>query len=459
MDAREHGPARLRRRRRLHAPGRRPRERPGLPRRQAFRSSSGPRDSSSTPSTRPRGRRACRASTRRTSRSAPSDDALRRRGGRRLPARRDRRAARRHEARRALRNREGDRRAHGHATRAIHSVRLPGLVAHQEVVFGGAGETLTIRHDTTSREAFVPGVLRAVEAVRASTGSDRRARRAPLTAASAAGNRSRDARVSVAYPPDQGGLDETTPCRSQCLQQPSRGGSRLGRSGRGPVSRTAARRGRHRRRRRRRRAHEPGRRADAHRRSSATATGSFFDRRRSPGGSESADTYSGDVEGRGRTGASSSSPHPSTTAPPPRGSSSSTRARSRCGARSSSGGCSRSTPFSRRQAPVPDAVPERVRRPDPLPRPLSRPRHRQARAGCDRRQDGARRADGGNADGAHLEPRRRDGVHALQRPGVARLRPRARHGARSARCIDLPWKGDAQTGLERVRMSWERTGS
>jgi 4-hydroxy-tetrahydrodipicolinate reductase len=48
----------------------------------------------------------------------------------------------------------------------IHSVRLPGLVAHQEVVFGGAGETLTIRHDTTSRDAFVPGVLRAVEKVR-----------------------------------------------------------------------------------------------------------------------------------------------------------------------------------------------------------------------------------------------------------------------------------------------------
>ena len=48
----------------------------------------------------------------------------------------------------------------------IHSVRLPGLVAHQEVVFGGPGETLTIRHDTTSREAFVPGVLRALDAVR-----------------------------------------------------------------------------------------------------------------------------------------------------------------------------------------------------------------------------------------------------------------------------------------------------
>ena len=49
----------------------------------------------------------------------------------------------------------------------IHSVRLPGLVAHQEVILGGRGETLTIRHDTTSREAFVPGVLLAIEKVRA----------------------------------------------------------------------------------------------------------------------------------------------------------------------------------------------------------------------------------------------------------------------------------------------------
>ena len=45
----------------------------------------------------------------------------------------------------------------------IHSVRLPGLVAHQEVIFGGPGQALTIRHDTLSREAFVPGVLLAVE--------------------------------------------------------------------------------------------------------------------------------------------------------------------------------------------------------------------------------------------------------------------------------------------------------
>jgi 4-hydroxy-tetrahydrodipicolinate reductase len=48
----------------------------------------------------------------------------------------------------------------------IHSVRLPGLVAHQEVILGGLGETLTIRHDTTSREAFVPGVLLALDRIR-----------------------------------------------------------------------------------------------------------------------------------------------------------------------------------------------------------------------------------------------------------------------------------------------------
>jgi 4-hydroxy-tetrahydrodipicolinate reductase len=45
----------------------------------------------------------------------------------------------------------------------IHSVRLPGLVAHQEVLFGGEGQLLTIRHDTFAREAFVPGVLLALE--------------------------------------------------------------------------------------------------------------------------------------------------------------------------------------------------------------------------------------------------------------------------------------------------------
>jgi len=47
----------------------------------------------------------------------------------------------------------------------IHSVRLPGSVAHQEVMFGGPGETLTLRHDTIDREVFVPGVLLAVRAI------------------------------------------------------------------------------------------------------------------------------------------------------------------------------------------------------------------------------------------------------------------------------------------------------
>jgi 4-hydroxy-tetrahydrodipicolinate reductase len=45
----------------------------------------------------------------------------------------------------------------------IHSVRLPGLNAHQEVLLGGTGELLTIRHDATSREAYTPGVLLALE--------------------------------------------------------------------------------------------------------------------------------------------------------------------------------------------------------------------------------------------------------------------------------------------------------
>jgi 4-hydroxy-tetrahydrodipicolinate reductase len=47
----------------------------------------------------------------------------------------------------------------------IHSVRLPGLVAHQEVIFGGQGEVLTLRHDSLDRSSFMPGVLLAVRAV------------------------------------------------------------------------------------------------------------------------------------------------------------------------------------------------------------------------------------------------------------------------------------------------------
>ena len=45
----------------------------------------------------------------------------------------------------------------------IHSVRLPGLNAHQEVILGAPGQTLTIRHDAISREAYTPGVLLALE--------------------------------------------------------------------------------------------------------------------------------------------------------------------------------------------------------------------------------------------------------------------------------------------------------
>ena len=47
----------------------------------------------------------------------------------------------------------------------IHGGRLPGLVAHQEVIFGAPGQTLIIRHDSTSRESFMPGVLLAIEDV------------------------------------------------------------------------------------------------------------------------------------------------------------------------------------------------------------------------------------------------------------------------------------------------------
>jgi 4-hydroxy-tetrahydrodipicolinate reductase len=47
----------------------------------------------------------------------------------------------------------------------VHSVRLPGLVAHQEVIFGGLGQILTLRHDSISRESFMPGVILAVKEV------------------------------------------------------------------------------------------------------------------------------------------------------------------------------------------------------------------------------------------------------------------------------------------------------
>jgi 4-hydroxy-tetrahydrodipicolinate reductase len=52
----------------------------------------------------------------------------------------------------------------------VHSVRLPGLVAHQEVLFGGDGETLTIRHDSLDRASFMPGVLLGVRSILTRTG-------------------------------------------------------------------------------------------------------------------------------------------------------------------------------------------------------------------------------------------------------------------------------------------------
>ncbi len=69
---------------------------------------------------------------------------------------------------------ERDREAHraadarggtGSARAHIHSVRLPGLVAHEEVILGDVGQTLTIRHDSIDRESFMPGVLLAVRRV------------------------------------------------------------------------------------------------------------------------------------------------------------------------------------------------------------------------------------------------------------------------------------------------------
>jgi 4-hydroxy-tetrahydrodipicolinate reductase len=55
--------------------------------------------------------------------------------------------------------------AGGNVHTPIHSIRLPGLVAHQEVVFGGEGQTLTLRHDSIDRSSFMPGVLLAVRRV------------------------------------------------------------------------------------------------------------------------------------------------------------------------------------------------------------------------------------------------------------------------------------------------------
>jgi 4-hydroxy-tetrahydrodipicolinate reductase len=65
----------------------------------------------------------------------------------------------------AKRTAELIREAGGNVHEPIHSVRLPGLVAHQEVIFGGEGQTLTVRHDSLDRQGFMPGVLLAARRV------------------------------------------------------------------------------------------------------------------------------------------------------------------------------------------------------------------------------------------------------------------------------------------------------
>lgn len=76
-------------------------------------------------------------------------------------------AARRGDPARARESVESIRGARGGSVEGIniHSIRLPGLVAHQEVILGGQGQTLTIRHDSIDRTSFMPGVLVAIRAV------------------------------------------------------------------------------------------------------------------------------------------------------------------------------------------------------------------------------------------------------------------------------------------------------
>ena len=90
-------------------------------------------------------------------------------GGARVWACRNHRDASRDQTRRAERNGEAHRAAHRRNRRCgaapSTAVRLPGFVAHQEVIFGGAGETLTLRHDSLARDSFARGMLASVRAV------------------------------------------------------------------------------------------------------------------------------------------------------------------------------------------------------------------------------------------------------------------------------------------------------
>lgn len=73
------------------------------------------------------------------------------------------------EANTSLQSANSDQAARGQQVQGIpvHSVRLPGLLAHQEVIFGDQGQTLTLRHDTLDRSCFMPGLLLAIEKVQA----------------------------------------------------------------------------------------------------------------------------------------------------------------------------------------------------------------------------------------------------------------------------------------------------
>ena len=163
---------------------------------------------------------------------------------------RDRRAPPRDEARRALRapRRRPRRRCEGDVP--IHSVRLPGLVAHQEVILGGPGQTLTIRHDTTSREAFAPGVRLALEKLaRAAARRHGRARRAALTDArrgTDARRRGRARRCSGRASPRRCSTRRRSRTTSSCRTGPSSGrpGSRSPRRCRVAARRPARRRAR-----------------------------------------------------------------------------------------------------------------------------------------------------------------------------------------------------------------------
>ena len=153
----------------LHDPRDRLRQRDGRPRGRASTSSSGRPASPTSRSPRSaragRGRPGERADRAELRRRRRADDALRRRGVAAHGARPRSSSCTTTASSTPPRARRSARPALMEGDRCVHSVRLPGLVAHQEVILGGHDETLTIRHDSLSRESFMPGVVLAVRAV------------------------------------------------------------------------------------------------------------------------------------------------------------------------------------------------------------------------------------------------------------------------------------------------------